>query len=141
LSSKLIWQLLYPRPACFRHCRILGDDCPNPERFAQQALGHNSKACIIPDRAEVGYHPILNIQPIAYLISMKNHIIVTCVAMSALALSILLVGCDRQVSSDKSSTVSSDGTVKSKEKTVTKSADGTVTKTEESKKTTPPEKP
>ena len=61
--------------------------------------------------------------------------------MSALALSFLLVGCDRQVSSEKSSDVSSDGTVKSKEKTVTKSSDGTVTKTEESKKTSPPEKP
>jgi hypothetical protein len=61
--------------------------------------------------------------------------------MSALALSLVLVGCDREVSSEKSSTVSSDGTVKSKEKTVTESKDGTVTKTEETKKTTPPEKP
>ena len=90
---------------------------------------------------EVGYHPIVNILPITYLTSMKNHIIVTCAAMSALALSLLLVGCDREVSKEKTSTVSSDGTVKSKEKTVTKSSDGTVTKTEESKKTTPPEKP
>jgi len=62
-------------------------------------------------------------------------------AMSALALSLLLVGCDRQVSSDTKSSVSSDGTVKTKEKTVTQSPDGTVTKTEEDKKTTPPEKP
>ena len=69
---------------------------------------------------------------------MKNHIFATCVAMGALALSFLLVGCDRQVSSEKTSTVSSDGTVKSNEKTVTKSSDGTETKTEESKKTTPP---
>jgi hypothetical protein len=61
--------------------------------------------------------------------------------MSALSLSLLLVGCDRQVSSEKSSDVSRDGTVKTKEKTVTQSSDGTVTKTEESKKTTPPEKP
>jgi hypothetical protein len=61
--------------------------------------------------------------------------------MCALALSFLLFGCDRQVSSEKTSDVSSDGTVKSKEKTVTKSLDGTVTKTEEDKKTTPPEKP
>jgi len=98
-------------------------------------------SCARSDRAEVGYHPIINIQPIAYLTCMKNRIIVTSVAMSALALSFLLAGCDRQVSSDKSTTVSSDGTVKSKEKTVTKSSDGTVTKTEESKKTTPPEKP
>jgi hypothetical protein len=72
---------------------------------------------------------------------MKNRMIVTCVAMSALSLSLLLVGCDRQVSSEKSSDVSRDGTVKTKEKTVTQSSDGTVTKTEESKKTTPPEKP
>jgi len=72
---------------------------------------------------------------------MKKHVIVSCVAMSGLALSFLLVGCDRQVSSDKTSTVSSDGTVKTKEKTVTQSSDGTVTKTEETKKTTPPEKP
>jgi hypothetical protein len=72
---------------------------------------------------------------------MKNRTIEACLAMSALALSLLLAGCDRQVSNDKTSTVSSDGTVKSKEKTETKSSDGTVTKTEESKKTTPPEKP
>jgi len=64
-----------------------------------------------------------------------------CVAMSALALSFLLVGCDREVSNSKSSSVSNDGTVKSTEKTVTQSKDGAVTKTEESKKTTPPEKP
>jgi len=61
--------------------------------------------------------------------------------MCAVVLSFVLVGCDRQVSSEKSTDVSSDGTIKSKEKTVTKSADGTVTKTEEDKKTTPPEKP
>jgi hypothetical protein len=64
-----------------------------------------------------------------------------CVAMSALALSFLLVGCDREVSNSKSSSVSNDGTVKSTDKTVTQSKDGTVTKTEESKKTIPPEKP
>ena len=72
---------------------------------------------------------------------MKKSIIVTCVAIGGLALSFLLVGCDRQVSSDKTSSTSSDGTVKTKEKTVTQSPDGTVTKTEESKKTSPPEKP
>ena len=72
---------------------------------------------------------------------MKNSSIATRAAVSALALSFLVVGCERQVSSDKTSTVSSDGTVKSKEKTVTKSSDGTVTKTEETKKVTPPEKP
>jgi len=72
---------------------------------------------------------------------MKNCMTVICAATSALALSFLLVGCAREVSHTESSSVSSDGTVKSKEKTVTKSSDGTVTKTEESKKTTPPEKP
>ena len=62
-------------------------------------------------------------------------------AMCALALSFVLVGCDQQVSSEKTSDVSNDGTVKSKEKTVTKSSDGTVTKTEDTKKTTPPPNP
>jgi len=66
---------------------------------------------------------------------------VMCVGTSALALSFLLVGCDRQVSSTKSSSENSDGTVKTKEKTVTQSPDGTVTKTEESKSTTSTNKP
>jgi hypothetical protein len=66
---------------------------------------------------------------------------ITAIAMSTVALSFLLVGCDREVSSTKSSSESSDGTVKSKEKTVTQSSDGTTTKTEETKKTTPPDKP
>jgi uncharacterized lipoprotein NlpE involved in copper resistance len=72
---------------------------------------------------------------------MKNRKIVSCVAMFALALSFLLIGCDRQVSSEKSTTVSNDGTVKTKDKNVTKSSDGTVTKTDETKKTTPPPNP
>ena len=49
----------------------------------------------------------------------------------------MLVGCDRQVSKTTSSSVSSDGTVKSQEKTVTKAPDGTVTKKQESKTTAP----
>jgi hypothetical protein len=69
---------------------------------------------------------------------MKKAKVVCFVAIFSLALSFFMVGCDRQVSSDKTSTVSNDGTVKSKEKTVTQSSDGAVTKTEESKKTTPP---
>jgi hypothetical protein len=72
---------------------------------------------------------------------MMNRMALVCVATSALTLSVLLVGCDREVSNTKNSSVSSDGTVKSTEKTVTQSKDGTVTKTEESKKTTPPDKP
>jgi hypothetical protein len=71
----------------------------------------------------------------------KKCMAVMCVATSALALSTLLVGCDREVSSSKSSSESGDGTVKSKETTVSKSSDGTVTKSEETKKTTPPDKP
>jgi len=64
---------------------------------------------------------------------MKNRIAVILKTTSSLALSFLLVGCAREVSSTKTTTVSSDGRVKSKEKTVTQAADGTVTKTEESK--------
>ena len=68
---------------------------------------------------------------------MKNCMFVICVATFVTALSFLTVGCDRQVSKTQSSSVSSDGTVKTQEKTVTKSPDGTVTKTQESKATTP----
>jgi hypothetical protein len=68
---------------------------------------------------------------------MKNRKVIISVAMSVLALSFLLVGCDREVSKTKSSSVSSDGAVKSQEKTVTKAPDGTVTKTQESKTTSP----
>jgi hypothetical protein len=71
----------------------------------------------------------------------KNCMAVMCVATSALALSSLLVGCDKEVSSTKSSTESSDGTIKSKEKTVTESPDGKTTKTEESKTTVSTNKP
>ena len=63
---------------------------------------------------------------------MKNCKVIFLTATSALALSFLVVGCDRSISKTESS---SDGTVKSKEKTVTQSSDGTVTKTEESKTT------
>jgi len=65
-----------------------------------------------------------------------NRVALICVATSGLALSFLLVGCAHEVSHTKQSSVSSNGTVKSKEKTVTQSMDGTVTTTEESKKTT-----
>ena len=72
---------------------------------------------------------------------MKTCMAVICTATSALALSFLLVGCDREVSHTETTSASSDGTVKSKEKTVSQAPDGTVTKTEETKKTTPPDKP
>src|ERR1039457_3051169 len=65
--------------------------------------------------------PYINMQPGAYLACMKNHKIAIGAAMSALALSFLLVGCAREISSEKHSTVSSNGTVKTKEKTVTQS--------------------
>lgn len=68
---------------------------------------------------------------------MKNRKVIICVATSVFALSFLLVGCDRQVSRTESTSVSSDGTVKSKEQTVTKAPDGTVTKKEESTTTSP----
>jgi hypothetical protein len=74
-------------------------------------------------------------------LKIMNRMGVVCVATSALALSLLLVGCDREVSNTKSSSENKDGTVKSTEKTVTESKDGTVTKTEETKKVTPPDKP
>ena len=64
---------------------------------------------------------------------MQNCKAIFLAATSALALSFLMVGCDRQISKTQSSRVSSDGTVKTKEKTVTQAPDGTVTKTQESK--------
>jgi len=71
---------------------------------------------------------------------MKNRKVVVFVAASVLALSFLSVGCDREVSKSKSTSVSRDGTVKSQEKIVTQSSDGTVTKTQESKTTEPSNK-
>ena len=68
---------------------------------------------------------------------MKNCKTILLAAGSALALSVLTVGCDRTLSKTENRSVSSDGTVKSTEKTVTQSPDGTVTKTEETKKTQP----
>ena len=68
------------------------------------------------------------------LTAMKHQILVV---TSALALSVLLLGCDQTVSKEESKTVGSDGSVKTKEKTVTQNADGTVSKSEETKKTTP----
>ena len=71
---------------------------------------------------------------------MKNRKVVICVAASVMTLAFLTVGCDREVSKSTSTSVSSDGTVKSKEKTVTQSPDGTVTKTQETKSTEPKNK-
>ena len=56
---------------------------------------------------------------------------------SALALSGLIMGCDRTISKTESETVKSDGTVEKKEKSVTQSPDGTIKK-EEKKSTERP---
>ncbi len=72
---------------------------------------------------------------------MKKNLLITCVGITTFAVSVLVIGCDRQVSSETKTSVSSDGTVKTKEKTVTQAPDGTVTKTEADKKTTPPPQP
>jgi len=50
--------------------------------------------------------------------------------ISAFALSVLTVGCERTISQTESTKVKSDGTVESKEKKVTENPDGTITKTE-----------
>jgi hypothetical protein len=70
--------------------------------------------------------------------NMNSYKGVALAAISALALSFLTVGCDREISKTETTTANSDGSVKSKEKTVTQSSDGTVTKTEETKKTSNP---
>lgn len=57
--------------------------------------------------------------------------------MSALALSFLTVGCEREISRTESEKVRNDGSVEKKEKTVTEQPDGTIKK-EEKKSTTPP---
>ena len=62
---------------------------------------------------------------------------ITMLAAAILALSPLLVGCDRTISKEEETTIKSDGTVKSKEETVTEKSDGTIIKEEETKKTTP----
>jgi hypothetical protein len=68
---------------------------------------------------------------------MKISSLIRSAAWSVLTLSFLLVGCDRTVSSDKTTKVGSDGTVKTTEKTVTQTPDGVI-KTEETKKTEKP---
>ncbi len=71
---------------------------------------------------------------------MKNRKIITVAAMSALALSLLTVGCGHTISQTKTTRVNSNGTVTSKESTVTERPDGTVTKTE-TRKTSSPDRP
>ena len=57
--------------------------------------------------------------------------------ISAVALSALMMGCDRTISKTESEKVKSDGTVEKKEKSVTESPDGTIKK-EEKKSTEKP---
>jgi hypothetical protein len=58
-------------------------------------------------------------------------------AISVIAISPVMVGCDRTVSRTEETKVRGDGSVKSKETKVTENSDGTVTKKEETKKTSP----
>jgi hypothetical protein len=58
-------------------------------------------------------------------------------ATVVVAFSSLLTGCDRTVSKTESTSVNSDGSVKTKEKTVTEKSDGTIEKKEETRKTSP----
>jgi len=68
------------------------------------------------------------------LLHMKNHIkkcrVVVSGAASALALSLLTVGCAHEISRTETTTVSPNGTVRSNERVVTETPDGTVTRTE-----------
>ena len=65
---------------------------------------------------------------------MKKSMLMFCVVAAALA--VCLTGCSKEVEHSASSSVSTDGTVKTQEKTVTKAPDGTVTTTKEESKTT-----
>lgn len=65
---------------------------------------------------------------------MNSRITTLCVATSALALTMGLSGCDREVSHTTTSKVSSDGTAKTKEEVVTQKHDGTVQREETSRR-------
>jgi hypothetical protein len=67
----------------------------------------------------------------------KHRKVLASTAIVALGLSVLTVGCEREVAHTEDTKVKSDGTVQTKEKTVTENPDGTVTKTE-TKKTDKP---
>ena len=69
--------------------------------------------------------------------TMKTRKIALMATISALALSLLTMGCDRTISKTESEKVKSDGTVEKKEKSVTESPDGTIKK-EEKKSTERP---
>ncbi len=67
----------------------------------------------------------------------KGNKLIAFAVISALGLSFLAVGCDREVSHTEGTKVKNDGTVQTKEKTVTEHPDGTVTKTETKKSDKP----
>jgi hypothetical protein len=67
----------------------------------------------------------------------KHRKVLASTAIVALGLSVLTVGCEREVAHTEDTKVKSDGTAQTKEKTVTENPDGTVTKTE-TKKTDKP---
>jgi protein involved in sex pheromone biosynthesis len=69
-----------------------------------------------------------------------KHNIVRIAALAVVGTSLVLAGCEREVSKTEDVKVKEDGSVKTKEKTVTENPDGTVTKKETQKSTTP-EKP
>jgi len=62
--------------------------------------------------------------------TMKTRKIALMATMSALAMSLLMMGCDRTISHTEREKVKSDGTVEKKEKTVSESPDGTIKKEE-----------
>ena len=68
---------------------------------------------------------------------MKTNKSAVLATISAVALSLLTMGCDRTISKTESEKVKSDGTVEKKEKSVTESPDGTIKK-EEKKSTEKP---
>ena len=68
---------------------------------------------------------------------MKNGKIALMAMISAVALSVLTMGCDRTISETESQKVKRDGTVETKEKRVSESPDGTIKK-EEKKSTERP---
>jgi hypothetical protein len=68
---------------------------------------------------------------------MKTGKIALMATISALALSVLTMGCDRTISETESEKVKRDGTVEKKEKRVSETPDGTIKK-EEKKSTERP---
>ena len=67
----------------------------------------------------------------------KSRKLVIMAVISALGMSFLTVGCQHEISKTQTTSVSRDGTVKTKEQTVTEGPDGTVTRTETRKTSTP----